>query len=94
LIDPPDTKAQAWEAPASAETDVAVRPMTATGVVVLLVDPFPICPAKFRPQQFTEPPVRSAHVKSPPAAMAVAEVSPVTGTGTGDVAPAPLPNWP
>src|SRR2546425_4774872 len=45
-------------------------PPTATGVVLLVVEPLPSWPLAFRPQQYAAPPVVRPHVKSRAALMA------------------------
>src|SRR6266852_5208642 len=45
-------------------------PPTATGVVLLVVEPLPSWPLAFRPQQYAAPPVVRPHVNSRAALMA------------------------
>jgi hypothetical protein len=61
-----------------------VRPVTATGVVVLVVVLFPNCPDRLAPQHLTVPAARSPHAWNPPAATVRAPVpmfKPITAPG-------------
>src|SRR5213592_4235873 len=82
-------------------TAVAVLiPVTPTGTLESAFVPSPNWPLPFRPQHCTAPLASSAQLcpsavkNSPPAATAVAELIPVTATGTLELVVVPLPNWP
>jgi hypothetical protein len=70
-------------------------PLTATGVLLVVVVPFPNFPKPLSPQQSTPPVASSAHVWLCLAVMAVAFVMPLTATGA-PVLPVvvPFPNCP
>jgi len=51
-----------WYAPAlTSVNQIPAGADTRVGVAVLVVVPFPSCPRKFAPQQYTDPAVVSAH---------------------------------
>jgi hypothetical protein len=54
------------------------RPLTATGVELLVVVPLPSCPSRFSPQQSMLPPINRAHVWDVPAVTPAALVIPLT----------------
>ena len=81
--------------PPSRAVTPLVRPVTATGAVLeALALPLPNWPNSLLPQHITSPPVRSAHVECPAAAIATTPVRPVTVTGVLLLVVVPLPSWP
>ena len=82
-----------WAWPAVIDA-APVRPVTATGVDVPVVVPFPNCPVLLLPQHLTAPPVTIAHVWLSPAVIDVAPVRPVTATGVAESVVVPFPNSP
>ena len=86
--------ARACTPPADMATTL-VSPATRTGLVLIVVDPFPSWPAKLDPQVQTVPSLFNATLKPSPAAIALTPVTPVTWTGTelpvGVPSPSPEP---
>jgi hypothetical protein len=80
---------QAWFAYGSADA-LAQRSVTNTGVVV----PVPFPPPELLPQHFTVPSASKAQLRWLPAEIAVAPVSPHTGTGVDEDADVRLPSSP
>lgn len=68
-------------------------PVTAAGIRCCAVVVSPSCPASLSPQHDTPPPT-IAHVCSPPAAIAVAPLSPWTAIGSRDGVFELSPSWP
>jgi len=67
---------------------------TATGVVLPSLVPSPSWPSKLLPQQSVAPPLIRAQVSFPPAATAVAPLTPETETGVDPPVVVPLPSSP
>jgi hypothetical protein len=85
-----------WFSPALNATAV-LRPLTTTGVDVLVVVPFPSWPKAFAPQHLAVPFPNNAHEWLPPALTATALVPalrPLTSTGVDAFVVVLLPNWP
>ncbi len=65
---PSVSRAQVWEPPAAISATLA-SPLTATGVVLLVVVPLPSWPLPLLPQHFTVASFSRAQVWEPPAAI-------------------------
>jgi hypothetical protein len=64
-------------------------------VLLLIIEPFPSWPPVLLPQHFTPPPLVSAQVWPPPAAIALTPLArPTTSTGMRLFALEPFPSWP
>src|SRR5438477_460533 len=90
--------AQVWESPALVAAAPPPKPLTSTGVELLVkvVVPSPSWPTTSLPQHLTAPALVTAQVWSKPALTATTPVpSPLTFTGVDVLEPAfPLPSWP
>src|SRR5215210_6575416 len=81
--------------PAATAAMPLVSPAASTGAVRTPDVPSPSCPEPFAPQHLTVPALATAHVSSPPAAIADAPlVRPATSTGVEPGEPVPSPNSP
>src|SRR5207249_1134607 len=78
--------------PAMATTPLS--PLTATGVVLLMVVPSPNWPAVLFPQALTVPSASNTRLWVLPAAMATTPLSPLTVSGVALFMVVPSPNWP
>jgi hypothetical protein len=74
-------RAAAWTLPAEMAC-TPVRPLTATGVISVVVVPLPSWPRALSPQPRTVPPVSSARPNRPPAATADDGPTPGMSIGT------------
>ena len=71
LTAPPLVSAQLWTPPAAIAVTPLCSPETSTGVELSVVVPFPSCPKALKPQHLTAPPLVSAQLWTPPAAIAL-----------------------
>src|SRR5208283_2942419 len=88
-------QAHAWTQPPC--TDVALSPVTDTGVKLSVVVPFPSWPRLFDPQHLTPPPKTTAHAKAAPVPTSMsgtAFVSPLITTGVVRWMVVPSPSCP
>src|SRR4051812_17517062 len=82
LTAPPSVNAQVWSKPAETALTPLVRPITSTGVDLLLKDPSPSWPLRLSPQHLIPPAVVSAQAWYAPVEMdETSLVRPITSTG-------------
>ena len=88
--------AQVWVVPAVMAVALILPPPPDTVCAKLLLDtvPLPSCPELLKPQHTTALSAVKPQVWCPPAAIAVALVSPTTAVGRGRVTFVPSPSWP
>ncbi len=89
---PSASRAQASNSPAVIAVAL-LMPLTATGVKLVVVLPFPSCPSSFKPQRSTLP-ANKAHVLPPPRATELAPLMSLAATGVELLALEPSSNAP